>query len=172
MKMERPNTDKELELFEGNAWILPTDISVISDADDVLVKKLKIVGWDTNSNEVSGMVEFAFHEALMNAIVHGNLGIVKSDDDENLGQLAIKEQVEHPTDKKVFVTLEISQDRVSIKIRDEGNGFNPETVQSATSSDAQSKTKGRGIAWMRNYFDSVTYNKMGNEVTMVKEKKK
>ena len=157
--------------FEGNDWVLPTDIRIISDTDDALMEKLKSAGWDTDSNEVSGMVEFAFHEALMNAIIHGNLGMVKNDNDESFSQLVLNMQKEHPTDKKVYVSMKIDKEKVWISIRDEGKGFVPKEVADPTSATGLSETKGRGIAWMKNYFDSVKYNETGNEVVMIKERK-
>lgn len=162
--------DESKVSFEGNEWILPTTLKVIDEADEALVKKLEEAGW--NSDEVKGL-ELGFHEALVNAIAHGNFGIVRPEGStETSGQLVRKKQESYATNKKVYITIDVNKDRVYLKIRDEGKGFNIREIPDSAPSKDSLDTKGRGLYYMKAYFDSVTYNEKGNEVTMIKERKK
>lgn len=58
-----------------------------------------------------------------------------------------------------------------IKIIDEGKGFDRTEVPDPTSPENLLEPKGRGLLMMKACFDSVTYNKKGNEVTLTKERK-
>jgi anti-sigma regulatory factor (Ser/Thr protein kinase) len=171
-KLEELKANIELPLFEGNNWSLPTNIDLIEPAKEALGKKLGEADWDEDSDDVY-YLQLVFSEALINAIAHGNLGIVKPDNSqETITELAKAEQAVHPTDKKVCVTIGADKNRISIKIRDEGNGFNWREVQDPTLPESLLKKKGRGLLFMNKFCDSVTHNNKGNEVTIVKEKKK
>ena len=58
-----------------------------------------------------------------------------------------------------------------IKIKDEGEGFNPDNVPDPTTKENLAKPCGRGIMLMRVYMDEVTYSDCGTEVTLMKTKK-
>ncbi|MES3004807.1 MAG: ATP-binding protein [Patescibacteria group bacterium] len=159
------------EQFLGNNWILPTDIGLVTTADDALGKKLEVAGWDLESDEVLD-IQVAFREALINAIAHGNLDVSIPDGSfEELGVIAKAEQERNPTDKKVFVDIDLDENKVEIRIRDEGKGFNWREVADPTTGEGLLKPKGRGMLFMKSYADSVIYNEQGNEVTLVKTKK-
>lgn len=156
--------------FEGNEWTLPTDIYLVEPAVEAFVKKLEEAGW--NSDEVFDL-QLGFSEALSNAIIHGNLAIVKPEGSlESTGELAKKKQKLYATNKKVYVTIDVNRDRVYLKIRDEGKGFKLRGVPDPTLPEGLMKTKGRGLLLMETYFDSVEYLGSGNEVIMSKERKK
>lgn len=163
--------NNELEVsFRGNEWVLPTTLKVIGPADEAFVKKLEEAGW--NSDEVKDL-ELGFHEALINAIAHGNLGIVKPEGStETLAELAIKKQKLYAINKKIYVNIDINKDRIYLKIRDEGKGFKLEEIPDPTLPKNLRKTKGRGLLFMETYFDSVEYIGNGNTVILAKERKK
>lgn len=155
------------EMFKGEAWSLPTDINLVNYAEEAFANKLKEAGWEEDS---FGLL-LAFREALINAISHGNLGIPKKIHGEDLSVTAKREQAVHPTDKKISITFEVSEGKVSVTIEDQGNGFEHQTVADPTQSENLLEARGRGLYLMRNCFDSATFNEKGNKVTMVKEKK-
>jgi serine/threonine-protein kinase RsbW len=76
-------------------------------------------------------------EATTNAIVHAN----KSN-----------------PDKKVSLKITDKEDKVEISIKDEGKGFNPDTVPNPTNPENLLKDSGRGIYLMRFYMDELKYN--------------
>lgn len=77
-------------------------------------------------------LQIACSEALINAIVHGN----KED--------------EH---KKVFVNIEYNMILITIKIKDEGNGFDINSLPNPTSNENILKESGRGIFIIRSLVD-------------------
>jgi anti-sigma regulatory factor (Ser/Thr protein kinase) len=167
MKLESPKIKNEQ--FKGNNWTLDTDIGLVDPANSAFGELLARFGWD--ADDIANL-QMAFGEALTNAIAHGNLGIVKTKSGaDNIGKLAEEAQAARPTNKKVYVTVDAGKDRVTVKIRDEGEGFKVANVPDPTTPEGLAKATGRGLLLMRAFFDSVTYNEKGNEVTMVKEKK-
>ncbi|MFA6469767.1 MAG: ATP-binding protein [Bacteroidota bacterium] len=85
-------------------------------------------------------------EAVNNGIIHGN------NNDES---------------KYVTLTSSMRGRTVTIKVKDEGMGFTPETVANPLSEENLLNTGGRGVFLMKAFMQSVKYNKKGNEVTMV-----
>lgn len=168
MTMEGPGNKKELK-YE---WSLPTDIERLDEAEQILTEKLVKAGWDEESAEVEE-IQTGFKEALVNAIAHGHLKVTKKNGEgKSIYILSQEEQKRNPSDKKIHVTFEANEKRVSIKVRDEGAGFDHEKVSDPTHPENILKESGRGIFFMKKmYFDSVTYNREGNEVTLVKERK-
>src|SRR3989344_9060820 len=161
-------TGDSSEKFPGSHWVLPTDIDLVEKTAEAFIKKLEEAGLDKDSDEVY-YLGIAFREALINAIAHGNLSVeIPDGSTRTLGELAKEEQTVNPTDKKVYVDVEIDAGKISVTIRDEGKGFNWGEIPDPKVGDARFKPKGRGVMFMKSFFDSVTYNESGNEVTMVK----
>ena len=160
-------------LFESNNWTLPTTLEVIKPAGEAFQKKLKEAGW--SSNEIFGL-HLGFHEALVNAIVHGNLGINDIKQEQDLEDLVQEELKKNPAkkNKKVHVVLSITRDRVFVKIIDEGVGFQSEEIPESMPPVGREETSGRGMVLMGKYFDSAYYieNQSGIGGTTVLEKEK
>lgn len=88
----------------------------------------------------------AVTEAVNNGIIHGN----KSDET-----------------KMVTVTCLRTGDLLTIKIRDEGTGFDPGSLSNPLDEQNLLNMGGRGVFLMKAFMESVEYNPEGNEVTMV-----
>lgn len=86
-------------------------------------------------------------EAVNNSIFHGN----KSD-----------------PRKKVFLTCELSRERMILKVRDSGKGFDPEKIGSPLNNSNLLRSSGRGIFLMKTLMDKVEFHfaKEGTEVTL------
>ena len=147
-KLEKIKAEVESPLFEGENWVLPTYTKSFDRADKSFVKRLEDAGW--SADEIFGL-RVGFKEALNNAFIHGNK--------MNL-------------DKKVYVNVKVNKNRIFVKIRDEGDGFKPGEVPNPLAPENLLKPKGRGLHLLKQFFDSVTYNEKGNEVTLIKERKK
>ncbi len=76
-------------------------------------------------------------EATTNAIIHAN----KS----------------NPT-KKVFIDVQVENNKLIIRIKDEGPGFDPESVPDPTTPENLLKDSGRGLYLMKIYMDDLKYN--------------
>jgi serine/threonine-protein kinase RsbW len=98
-------------------------------------------------------VSVAIRESVINAIKHGN----KSD-----------------AAKHVFIEFETATDKVpelAIRVRDQGEGFDPETVANPLDPENLLKSSGRGIFLIRNFMDDVRLQRApegGMEIRMVK----
>ena len=95
-------------------------------------------------------IDMSIREAVTNAIQHGN----KLD-----------------PGKKVEVCYEMTQERLTISVRDQGCGFHADKIPNPLEGDNLLKPSGRGIFYMRTFMDEVDFRAMstgGTEVYMVK----
>ncbi len=106
------------------------------------------MSFDEDSAHWIGM---SVRESVTNAIQHGN----KLD-----------------LSKKVDICFEISPDRLSIFVRDQGNGFRADEIPNPLDCDNLLKPSGRGIFYIRTFMDEVEFRPLaqgGMEVHMVKK---
>ena len=106
------------------------------------------MSFDEDSAHWIGM---SVRESVTNAIQHGN----KLD----LG-------------KTVDIRFEVRTDRLSISVRDQGNGFKAEEVPNPLDAENLLKPSGRGIFYIRTFMDEVEFRPLsqgGMEVYMVKK---
>ena len=71
---------------------------------------------------------------------------------------AIKHANKNDRNKKVVITAEKQNDQLIVKIKDEGNGFDPAQVPDPTAPENLMKDSGRGLYLMKYYMDDVSYN--------------
>jgi serine/threonine-protein kinase RsbW len=125
--------------------LLPSQVPVISLALDQILDFLAKLR-KPDGSEID--IEVALGEALANAVIHGNR--------------------EHPT-KRVSVTCRCTRDgEVSIRVQDQGRGFDTDMVQNPTTQDNQFNTLGRGIYLMKTLMDALHFRKKGTVVHMRK----
>jgi anti-sigma regulatory factor (Ser/Thr protein kinase) len=117
-------------------------------------------------------VKLALHEALTNAILHGNLELsseLRETDEQEYFRLAAERQVKAPyADRRVIVTARVSTEEMSFVIRDEGNGFDVNILPDPTDPENLTRASGRGILLIRTFMDRVEFNSRGNEITLVR----
>jgi CheY-like chemotaxis protein/anti-sigma regulatory factor (Ser/Thr protein kinase) len=117
----------------------------------------------------------ALEEALLNAILHGNLELsseLRQDDESAYYRLAEERRGTAPfRDRQVFCTARMSRAEVSVTIRDEGPGFDPGTLPDPTDPANLGRIGGRGLLLIRTFMDSVIHNQSGNEINLVKRGK-
>jgi serine/threonine-protein kinase RsbW len=125
---------------------LPSKVAAISPFADQLMHFI------LNFRRADGSeadIEMALHEALANAVVHGN--------GEN-------------SCKHVYVTCRCYMDgEVVITVRDEGRGFDNSAVPDPTFRENLLFTHGRGIYLMKTLMDDVLFEEGGAVVTMRKK---
>jgi serine/threonine-protein kinase RsbW len=94
-------------------------------------------------------IELALHEALANAVIHGNSG---------------------SSGKRIYVTCRCYMDgEVSITVRDEGRGFDSSAVPDPTFQGHLLLTHGCGIYLMKVLMDEVCFEERGAAVMMRKK---
>jgi serine/threonine-protein kinase RsbW len=104
------------------------------------------------SDEDQHKIGMAVHESVINAIWHGN----KND-----------------TRKHVWMRFHIMPDRLEIRIRDQGAGFDVSHIPDPLEAENLLKLSGRGIFLIRSFVDEFHVEKVegsGTEVTLVKRR--
>ena len=124
----------------------PSQVYVISQFVDRLMRFI-LHFRSADGSEVD--IETALREALANAVVHGNR--------------------ENPS-KRVYVECHGYADgEVSITVRDEGPGFDSNTVPDPTTPERRLFEHGRGIYLMKALMDEVSFEESGRVVHMRKK---
>ena len=105
------------------------------------------VGFDADA---SHWMSVAIRESVTNAVRHGN----KLD----------------PA-KRVVIRFEYGTSRFKVSVEDEGEGFDPAEIPDPLAEENLLRASGRGIFFMKNFMDEVSYHfepNCGTRVTMVK----
>jgi anti-sigma regulatory factor (Ser/Thr protein kinase) len=125
-------------------YSLPSEVTAISPFVDKLMLLLRNCGCVP---EGVSDVEIALREALANAIIHGN----------------------HEDHRKhVHVTCRCEPDEVTIAIKDEGEGFDINSLPDPTAPENITSVHGRGIYVMKALMDEVRFEEGGVVVHMRK----
>lgn len=129
---------------------LPTHIVILTDIGEAQrVHQLIMDQLETthfSERELFG-IRLSLEEALINALKHGN----RMD----------------PT-KKVDISFTVEGDSFSVRVADEGEGFDPDEVPDPTLEENLERPSGRGLMLMRHYMDEVQFLGKGNIVVMTK----
>ncbi|RMG26911.1 MAG: ATP-binding protein [Bacteroidetes bacterium] len=98
-------------------------------------------------DDVYGNVMVAVTEAVNNSIHHGNKG------DET---------------KKVYIDFEMKNPyRLLVRVRDEGDGFDPSSLDDPTAPENVGKIGGRGVFLMTHLSDELIFAEDGRQVEMI-----
>lgn len=118
-------------------------------------------------------VGVGIHEAMVNAIVHGNLEV--SSDLKNGGweeyhaTIADRRNTRPFADRRVAVLMRAERRRsFAIRISDQGPGFDVSKLPDPNDPAVWEKPSGRGIILIRSFFDEVTFSPTGNQISMTK----
>jgi serine/threonine-protein kinase RsbW len=139
-----PNGHQLIRLEFTSAFEMLDFVQVVSDH---LARR---VGLDEDAMH---WVSVAIRESVINAIKHGN---------------------RNDATKRVFVEFGTSMGDVpelSIRVRDQGEGFDPELVANPLDPENLLKSSGRGIFLIRNFMDDVQLRRApegGMEISMLK----
>lgn len=116
----------------------------------------------------------ALEEALLNAMYHGNLEVnseLKDQDHQAFYALADERRQAKPwIDRRIHVQIWMNAEEAKIVIRDDGTGFDPSLLPDPTDPENLARPFGRGVMLMKAFMDEVTYNKVGNEVTLYRKR--
>jgi CheY-like chemotaxis protein len=122
--------------------------------------------WDATGQLQLGV---ALEQAVLNAILHGNLELTSAELREagaNRHQLIQQRRQEMPfASRKVFVHVQVSRKEARLLVRDAGHGFRVAEIFPKEGVDQEGR---RGLVLMRTFMDSVQFNDQGNEVTLIK----
>ncbi|MFQ5865603.1 MAG: ATP-binding protein [bacterium] len=104
------------------------------------------------NDEEKDSLAIAVTEAVNNAIIHGNKKDIK---------------------KKVHIKFVLQANKLIITVKDEGKGFDPNSVSDPLAPENLLKESGRGIFILSTLMDDVKFNfeKDGTEIQLIKEKR-
>lgn len=118
-------------------------------------------------------ISIAFEESLLNALYHGNLEVssdLRYEDQTAYEDLARRRSLQEPyIDRQLYVDISLTQDAVRFSVRDEGSGFDPQTIPDPTAPEYLDRPNGRGMLLMKSFMDELTYSENGCHVTMMKK---
>ncbi len=126
---------------------LESDLSSVEVADEVARRVATTAGFD---DEDRHKIDMAVHETVINAIAHGN---------------------QRDPNKRVWLRFQIHSDRLEIRIRDQGRGFDPSRVADPLEDRNLLNVSGRGVFLTRTFMDEYRVEKArggGTEVVLVK----
>ena len=108
---------------------MESDLKNVEVAEEITLRVAGTAGFDEDEQH---RIEMAVHESMINAIWHGN----KND-----------------SSKSVWLQFKIYRDRLEIRIRDQGNGFDPHRIPDPLENDNLLNVSGRGIFLIRAFMD-------------------
>jgi serine/threonine-protein kinase RsbW len=129
------------------SYTLDSSLESVNKAEDTATEFATKSGFD--SEEVQ-RISMAVREAAVNAVLHGNA---------------------YDPRKKVHIAFETAGDALTVTVRDEGKGLDPEEIPDPLAPENLLKQSGRGIFLIRAFMDEVRFRNMepGTEVTLIKK---
>lgn len=127
--------------------MLESDLRNVEVAEEIARRVSATAGFDEDDQH---KIDMAVHESVINAIWHGN----KND----------------PT-KHVWLRFQIFRDRLEIRVRDQGAGFDPNRVVDPLAEENLLSVSGRGIFLIQTFMDEYRVESLANfgtEVILVK----
>jgi serine/threonine-protein kinase RsbW len=113
---------------------------------DIVAEEMAAAGYP--EEDCFGL-RLALEEALVNAIRHGNRG---------------------DPSRSIRVRFQVEPDWVLAEVEDEGEGFDPTCVPDPLAEVNRERPSGRGLLLMRHYTTWLRYNRLGNCVTLCKNR--
>jgi serine/threonine-protein kinase RsbW len=123
---------------------LPSDLRLIEAAVAYLVNRCR--AFDFEGSRLTLNFRVGVTEALANAMIYGN---------------------GRDPGKRVRVAVALDPSRVTVEVRDEGEGFDPRRVPDPTLPEYRERSGGRGLFLLRKLMDEVRFNECGNAVLLV-----
>jgi serine/threonine-protein kinase RsbW len=127
---------------------LPSELNSGEKIEETAERFGEAAGFD---EDTASQVAMLSREAAINAVLHGN----RSD-----------------KTKQVTAVFNLTEEALTIKVADEGAGFNPDHLPDPLSPEGLLRSSGRGIFLMRAIMDEVHFRQLdpGTEITLVKRR--
>src|SRR5690606_31890980 len=127
--------------------------------------------FDVCSHTRAPRIRVASEEAVVNAMIHGNLEVsseLREQSYELYDRLVAERMQMSPyRERRLTARVHVTRQQCQVSICDEGPGFDQEQLRDPTDPENLARVSGRGILLMRTFLDDVCYNERGNHVTLV-----
>jgi serine/threonine-protein kinase RsbW len=130
--------DGESETVERS---LDSTLESVDAAESLAVSAATRAGF---SDDDQNAIAMAVRECMVNAVVHGN---------------------QYNARKKVVVSVTVTAERFTIKIADEGRGFDMESLPDPLAKENLLRQSGRGIFLIKAFMDEFSVDRRGGEGT-------
>lgn len=151
---------------------LPNDRALVAETVRRIQRLLEIADFCDDRDRLR--IGVAVNEALVNAIVHGNLEVgseLRERADNSYEKLIEARSATPPfRDRRVLVDAVVTPTECRIDLRDEGPGFDVAALPDPTDAENLLRCSGRGVMMMRSFMDEVVFNEAGNAVSLVKHR--
>ncbi len=125
-----------------------SDLEQVDLVGIVIQSTLEQIGVEADQ---SHWLVMSVREAVINAIIHGN---------------------RQDAAKRVRVEVDLEGPDYVVRVADEGEGFDPESLPDPTAPENLLRPSGRGIFLMRQFADSIEYSFPANRGTVVTMRKR
>jgi len=127
--------------------------------------------FDVCSHTRAPRIGVAIEEAVVNAMIHGNLEVSSELREQSYALydrlVAERMQMSPYRERRLTARVHVTRQQCQVSICDEGPGFDQEQLRDPTDPENLARVSGRGILLMRTFLDDVCYNERGNHVTLV-----
>ncbi len=129
---------------------LPSQLNKIEEAALFVEKALIDLNYCPENRD---NIVIAATEAITNAIIHGN---------------------KRDPQKKVYITIGGFKNRIVIRVKDQGKGFQPRSVHDPLAPENIMRENGRGILILKSLMDDIAFHfsPKGTEIILTKFKSK
>ncbi len=156
-------------LFRSDELDVPSLVRHLTD-------RLVPMGFASMSN--LDVIAMAFHEALVNAMEHGNLELdstLKGDlleQEDPYVRLRQKRMADPDySGRLIEVRLAMDTERFELEISDEGKGFDASRMKPMSGDSDMAPHCGRGLPLIMLVMDEVHFNEKGNQIRLVLRRK-
>jgi CheY-like chemotaxis protein/anti-sigma regulatory factor (Ser/Thr protein kinase) len=150
-------------------YVIPSDPEAAGLVSRALTQDLSGLGLGTPAERES--VALALHEAVLNAVIHGNLAVPSSLKDDGPTQFEdmIGQRRHEAGYGSRMVRIEVIADRTHAEyiVEDEGAGFDYAQLPDPHQPSGLLEVSGRGLLIIRLTMHEVSWNKQGNRIRMV-----
>jgi CheY-like chemotaxis protein len=151
-------------------WDIGNELAEVTAVVGILETHLARIALVDETSRIQ--VSVALREAIVNAMLHGNLGLsslLKEEDPDAHDKLAEERRKMSPyRERRVRVTLTESPGEVTYVVSDDGPGFDLASIPDQTDPANLERTSGRGLFLIRTFMDDVNHSDGGRTITMVK----
>ena len=161
---------------ERRHFLFRSDEVEVSSLVRHLTDRLVPMGFASSNN--ADVIAMAVHEALVNALDHGNLGMESRmkgdlfmDEDPYLKLRAARMADPVYASRLIEVRLALDTERFELEISDEGKGFDASRLSPLPGDSDMAPHFGRGLPLILLVMDEVHFNEKGNQIRMVLRKK-
>jgi len=157
---------------------LTNDVALIDPLIDLLLQMMMGMKLCDSTDRIR--VGLAIEQALLNALYRGNLEITATQIpstrelllQESLSADLVQQRLLQARycERKIFLDAVMSADEARFVVRDQGPGFDISKLPDRGDPDALEREGGRGLLLIHTFMDEVTFNAVGNEITMLKRR--